>query len=348
MSAAGVKMINLYSDTQTLPTEAMYDAMRHAELGDDQQSLDPTVNKLEALSASMLGKEAALLVPSGMMGNLCGAMSLANHGDEILIDPECHFWWFEAGSMCSVAGLTPNPVVANRGLIDPASIKAALRPRNMHFAMPKLLWLENTHNRAGGKVIPIDLHRQLCDAAHAEGLAVHLDGARIFNAQVASGVPAAEYAKTCDTVQFCLSKGLSCPVGSMLVGSAPLIDKARRIRKRMGGAMRQAGIFAAAGIVALQTMIDRLADDHANAKRLARGLADMPGLKIDLATVETNMAYVDVSGTGGTAADLAAKLNVAGVMASTPGRFAVRFVTHRHITPDLVDEALKRIRPVLV
>lgn len=336
-------MINLYSDTQTLPTQAMYDAMAKAELGDDQQQLDPTVNRLEALAAKMLGKPAALLVASGMMGNLCGLMCQAAHGDEVLLDPESHIWFYEGGSYASVAGLSPRPVASRNGLIDPAELKAAIRPANLHFPTPRLLCLENTHNRAGGRVVPIALHRELCDIAHNAGLNVHLDGARLFNAQVASGVPAAEYAKSCDTVQFCLSKGLSCPVGSMIVGSEELIGRCRRIRKRLGGAMRQAGIFAAAGIVALETMIDRLAEDHANAKRLAVGLAQVRGFKVDSAGVETNMVYVDISGTGVGSAEMAKRLLAAGVMASTPGPFALRFVTHRHITPDLVDEAVGRV-----
>lgn len=340
-------MINLYSDTQTLPTEAMYDALRAAELGDDQQALDPTVNKLEARAARLFGKEAALLVASGMMGNLCGLMCQTAHGDEVLLDPESHIWFYEGGSYASIAGLSPKPVPSSRGRIAPADLKAAIRPANLHFPTPRLLCLENTHNRAGGRVVPLDLHRELCDIAHNASLAVHLDGARIFNAQVASGVPVAEYAKTCDTVQFCLSKGLSCPIGSMLVGSARLIDQARRVRKRLGGAMRQAGIVAAAGIVALDTMIDRLADDHANARRLATGLARLPGLKVDLTSVETNMVYVDIADTGRTSADLAGRLLAAGVMASTPGPSALRFVTHRHITAESVDEALRRIAKVL-
>lgn len=340
-------MINLFSDTQTLPTPAMYEAMAGAELGDDQQQLDPTVNRLEALAAEMLGKSAALLVPSGMMGNLCALMAHCTHGDEVLLDPESHIWFYEAGAYAAVAGLSPMPVASERGLIAPQTLKAAIRPANLHFPAARLLCLENTHNRAGGRVVPIDLHRQLCDIAHDAGLAVHLDGARIFNAQVASGTPAREYAAACDTVQFCLSKGLSAPVGSVVVGSAELIAKARRVRKRLGGAMRQAGIFAAAGIVALETMIGRLAEDHANAKRLATGLAGVRGFSIDPAAVETNMVYSDIRGTGLGSADLAGRLNRAGVMASTPGPSALRFVTHRHITAELVDEAVRIIAETL-
>ena len=340
-------MINLYSDTQTLPTPAMYEAMCQAELGDDQQGLDATVNKLEALAARMLGKESAVLVASGLMGNLAALMAVAGAGDEVLIDPESHIWWYEGGSYCSIANLTPRPVVSHKGLLDPTEVKAQIRPINLHFPTPRVLCLENTHNRAGGRVVPIGLHRELCDVAHSGGLLVHLDGARIFNAQVASGTPAAEYARTCDTVQFCLSKGLSCPIGSVVVASGAICDRVRRARKRLGGAMRQAGIFAAAGIVALETMIDRLAEDHANAKRLARGLSQQRGLAVDMDSVETNMVYVDIAATGSNSSALAARLNGAGVMASTPGPTALRFVTHRHITADAVDEALRRIRRVL-
>ncbi len=341
------KLINLYSDTQTLPTAAMYEAMRSAELGDDQQALDPTVNRLEALAARMLGKPAAVLVPSGVMGNLCGLMSLAGHGDEFLVDPEAHVWWYEGGACFSIAGVTPRPVASHGGRLDPDEVRAAIRPANPHFPVPRVLWLENTHNRAGGRVTPIALHRELCRVAHDAGLSVHLDGARIFNAQVAGGTLAADYAKTCESVTFCLSKGLSCPVGSIVCGSAELVARARRIRKRLGGAMRQAGVLAAAGIVALETMIDRLADDHANARRLAEGLAELPGLTLDMESVETNMVYVDCSGTGQSSAELAKRLNAAGVMVSTPGAASLRFVTHRHITAEDVDEAVRRVAGVL-
>jgi threonine aldolase len=341
------KVINLYSDTQTLPTPEMYEAMAKAPLGDDMMGLDPTVNELERVAAEITGKEAALMVTSGTMGNLAGLMALTSPGDEVILDPESHVWFYEAGAFCSVGGLTPRPVSNREGLLDPEDVISAIRPKNLHMPTPRVLSLENTHNRGQGRITPISLHRELCDAAHQKGLSVHLDGARIFNAQVATGVSVAEYAGTVDSITFCLSKGLSCPVGSILAGSRPFIEKARRIRKRLGGAMRQAGILAAAGIVALRTTIDRLAEDHSNARRLAEALAGLSGLSVDLKRVETNMVYVDVSGTDLTGQRLSELLKESGVMASVPGPSTLRFVTHRHITSSDIDKAVSRVRDVL-
>jgi len=340
-------VINLYSDTQTLPTPEMYEAIAKAPLGDDMLGLDPTVNELEELAASLTGKEAALLVTSGTMGSLTGLMALTTPGDEVILDPESHVWYYEAGAFCSVGGLTPRPVVSHEGLLDPDEVKAAIRPENLHMPTPKVLSLENTHNRGQGRITPLSLHRELCRVAHENDLSVHLDGARIFNAQVATGVSVAEYSKTVDSITFCLSKGLSCPAGSILAGSRPFIEKARRIRKRLGGAMRQAGILAAAGIVALRTMIDRLADDHRNARRLAEALSGLGGLAVDLRRVETNMVYVETAGTGLPASQLSELLKESGVMASVPGPSMLRFVTHRHITSSDIDEAVTRFREVL-
>ncbi len=339
-------VINLYSDTQTLPTPEMYEAITKAPLGDDMLGLDPTVNELEGIAASLTGKEAALMVTSGTMGNLIGLMALASPGDEVILDPESHVWYYEAGAFCSVAGLTPRPVNSHEGLLNPDEVEAAIRPENLHMPTPRVLSLENTHNRGQGRITPLPLHRELCRVAHEHALTVHLDGARIFNAQVATGVSVAEYAKTVDSITFCLSKGLSCPVGSILAGSRPFVEKARRIRKRLGGAMRQAGIIAAAGIVALKTMVDRLADDHRNARRLAEGIAGLGGLTVDLRRVETNMVYVDTSLTGLAASRLAELMKESGVMASVPGPTTLRFVTHRHISTSDIDEAVARIKEV--
>lgn len=340
------RIINLYSDTQTLPTKAMYEAMAQADLGDDQQGLDPTVNRLEEMTARLCGREAAVFVPSGMMGNLCGMMSLANHGDEALMDTEAHFWWYEAGSMFSVAGVSPRPLALHDGLLDPDEVRAAIRPVNVHFPVPRVLWIENTHNRGGGRITPIGLHRELCGVAREHGLKIHLDGARIFNACVATGTPVSEYAAEVDTLTFCFSKGLSCPVGSIVVGDAKTIEQARRVRKRLGGAMRQSGVLAACGIVALEQMIDRLAGDHANAKRLADAISELPGVEV-VNQVETNMVFADVSGTGLEGGDLAGRLLEAGVRVSVTGPTTLRMVTHRHITAADVDEATRRLKSVL-
>jgi len=337
-------LINLRSDTQTLPTAAMLDAMRNAPLGDDVFGEDPTVAKLESMAAKMLGKEAAMLVISGTMGNLVSLMAHANPGDEVIVDPEAHIFYYEGGSMSAVAGLMPMPVPSCDGMLDPDKVAAAIRKPNIHFPIPRLLCLENTHNRSGGRVVPLDLHKRLCAVAKEHGLAVHLDGARIFNASIAAGVPASAYAEDVDSVMFCLSKGLSCPLGSVVVGSAQFIEKTRRCRKRIGGGMRQAGIIAAAGIVALETMIDRLADDHATAKALAQGLSDVPGFNIDLDKVETNMVYVDHSGTGLSTEDMLSRLKSVSILASGSPPNRIRFVTNRHHDMATIEEAVRRIR----
>ncbi len=341
-------VINLRSDTQTLPTEAMLDAMRVAPLGDDIFGEDPTVAKLESMAAEMLGKEAAMLVISGTMGNLVCLMAHVNPGDEVLVDPEAHIFYYEGGSMSAVAGLMPMPVPSHDGMLDPDEVAAAIRKPNVHFPIPKLLCLENTHNRSRGRVVPLDLHKRLCAVAKERGLAVHLDGARIFNASIAAGLPASAYAEDADSVMFCLSKGLSCPLGSVVVGSAQFIEKVRRCRKRIGGGMRQAGIIAAAGIVALETMIDRLADDHATAKALALGLSEVPGFHINIDKVETNMVYVDHSGTGLSTEDLLARLKAVGIIASGSPPNRIRFVTNRHHDMATIEEALRRIRTLFL
>jgi threonine aldolase len=339
-----MELINLRSDTQTLPTQAMLDAIASAPLGDDTYDEDPTVHRLERLAADMLGKEAALLVISGNMANLACLMAHAAPGDEVIIDPESHIFYYEVGGLANIAGLMPMPVQSRGGRLDPDDVAAAVRPRNLHYPVPRLLCLENTHNRSGGRVTPLELHRELCRTAHSKGLAVHLDGARIFNAAIAAGVRASAYAEDVDSLMFCLSKGLSCPLGSMIVGSKEFILKADAARKRLGGGMRQAGIIAAAGIVALESMVDRLADDHATAQRLARGLNEIPGLSVEMETVETNMVYVEHTGTGLSTSALLDKLKAAGVLASgrPPGHF--RFVTSRHQDAAVIDEALDRVR----
>ncbi len=337
-------IINLRSDTQTLPTAAMMEAIAAAPLGDDIFGEDPTVARLEEMAAKMLGKEAAMLVISGTMGNLVSLMAQTNRGDEAIVDPVAHIFYREVGSMAAVAGLMPMPVASHDGLLDPEGVAAAIRKPNVHHPTPTVLCLENTHNWSGGRVVPLDLHRRLCEVAHDRGLKVHLDGARIFNAQVAAGIPASEWAKEADSVMFCLSKGLSCPLGSIVAGDAEFIDRARHCRKRIGGGMRQAGVIAACGIVALESMIDRLAEDHANAKLLAQGLADVPGLQVDVEKVETNMVYVDHSATGLPTDDVLARLKSAGVLASGSPPNRVRFVTHRHHDAAAIQEAVWRVK----
>lgn len=322
----------------------MLEAMRTAPLGDDVFGEDPTVQRLERMAAEKFDKEAALLVVSGTMGNLVSLMAHANPGDEVIVDREGHIFHYEAGSMAAVAGLMPMPLQNHGGLLDPDEVAAAIRRPNLHFPTPRLLCLENTHNRGGGRIIPLDLHKELCSTARNRGLAVHLDGARIFNAAVATGIPASAWAAEVDSVMFCLSKGLSCPVGSVIVGSSEFIAKARRCRKRIGGGMRQAGVIAACGIVALETMIDRLADDHANARLLAQGISEIPGLYVDLDRVETNMVYVDHSALAVTNDDFVAKLRTAGVLAIGTSPRHVRLVVNRHHDHAIIAEAVARIQ----
>lgn len=339
--------INLRSDTQTLPTEEMLEAIRRAPLGDDTYGEDPTVRKLERKAADLLGKEDALLVISGHMGNLVALMTHAGPGEEVLLDRESHIFYYEVGSMASVAGVMPMPLESHKGLLDPEAVRAAIRARNIHFPEPRLLCLENTHNRAGGRVTPLDLHRRLCAVARERGLAIHLDGARIFNAAIVAGVPASEYARDVDSIMFCLSKGLSCPLGSVLVGTEAFIAKARSVRKRIGGGMRQAGIIAACGLYALDHMIDRLAEDHRRAKELAQRLSRIPGLQVDLESVETNMVNLDHSGTGLSTEEFMRALEGAGVLCTGRPPRQVRLVTHRHIEDAAIEEACQRIAGVV-
>ncbi len=342
-----MEIISFRSDTETLPTPTMLDAMRSAPLGDDVYGEDPTVNKLESLAAQKLGKQAAMLVISGTMGNLISIMAHANPGDEVILDPESHIFYYEVGGMARVAGLMPMPVTSKQGLLDPDDVAAAIRKRNIHYPVPRLLCLENTHNRSGGRVIPLELHQRLCRVAHEKGLIVHLDGARIFNAAVATGIPVSDFARDADSVMFCLSKGLSCPLGSVIAGTKEFIEKARRCRKCLGGGMRQAGIIAAAGIVALDQMIDRLAEDHAYARLLAQGINQVPGLHVDLNTVETNMVNVDVTHSGLDIDEVLNRLKHVGILAGGRPPGCIRLVTNRHHTRNTIEEAVLRIRKTL-
>lgn len=336
-------MIDLRSDTITLPTEAMREAMASAAVGDDVFGEDPTVAELETLAAQMLGKDAGLFLPSGTMGNLVAVLTHTQKGDEVIVEADAHVYYYEVGSISAVAGVIPRPVAGTLGYIAPSQLRAAIRPPNVHFPPPRLLCLENTHNRAGGIPFGPDEMDAVCLAARELGLAVHVDGARIFNAAVAFGVPAKSLVRHADSVMFCVSKGLSAPVGSLLVGSTEFIERARRFRKMVGGGMRQAGVIAAAGVVALRTMVDRLADDHASARHLAEGVAGLPGLSVDLERVRTNIVLVWLDEGRWTAAQFLARLKQEGVLAVPVGDYSVRFVTNRHIAADSVDRAISAI-----
>ncbi len=333
--------IDLYSDTHTLPTERMRDAMRDAVVGDDVSEADPTVNKLERLAAEKVGKRAALFVPSGHMGNLIAAMVHCRHGQEVILEADAHMYYYECGSVAAIAGVMPRLVAGRNGVFGADDVRPLLREPNVHYPRTRLLCVENTHNRGGGTVVPLDNLRGLRTLAHENKLVMHLDGARVFNAAAALGVNVREITFFFDSVMFCLSKGLSAPVGSILAGSTAFIAEARRMRKRLGGGMRQAGILAAAGIVALEDSIDRLPEDHANARRLAEGLAGLKGYRVDLSTVQTNMVRADISGLGITSAMFLEKLAAYGIKASGLPPAGVRFVTHRHITAQHIEQVLK-------
>lgn len=326
-------MIELRSDTLTTPTPAMRRAMAEAEVGDDQYGEDPTVNQLESLAAERLGKEAAVFVASGTMGNLCAVLAHCGRGDEVILGDQSHIFYYESGGAAALGGL-PFRLLPNQpdGGFDLAAVAAAIRPVRMGMPPTGLLCIENTHNRCGGVALSPARVAELAAVAHERGVPVHCDGARIFNAAAALGVDAKSLAAPVDSLQFCLSKGLAAPVGSLIVGSAAFIQAARRYRKIVGGAMRQAGVIAAAGIVALNEMVDRLPEDHANARRLAEGLAEIPGLNIDLASVQSNIVLINVDSASMSAAEFADRLKAEGIRVSNYDTRGLRMVTHYQVS----------------
>jgi len=339
-------VIDLRSDTITEPTEAMREAMAKAQVGDDVLGHDPTVARLEEAAAARLGKEAGLFVPSGTMGNLIALLTHTVPGQEVWLEESSHIYYYEAGGVSRVAGLLPRLFRGHRGIPSPEDIEALARPAGMHFPPPGLLCLENTHNRGGGSVMPVERLQAVVAVARRFGLPVHLDGARIFNAAVALGVDARVLAEPVDSVMFSLSKGLSAPVGSVLVGSRAFIAKARRIRQMLGGGMRQAGVLAAAGLVALETMVDRLAEDHRVAKAIAHALNAIDGIGIDPEQVETNIVLFSLPA-GCDAGDFVQRLKAHGVLAVPFGPQQVRFVTHRHVSVDAVPRVAAAVRACL-
>ncbi len=342
------RRIDLRSDTVTLPTEAMRRAMYEAEVGDDVWGEDPTVIRLQELAAERLGKEAALFVASGTMGNLVSVLAHCPRGSEVILGGECHIFHYEAGAAAAFGGLSYRTVPNTRlGEIPLEEIEAAIRPGNVHFPPTALICLENTHNRCGGTVLSPEYMQEVRALADRYGLPLHLDGARIFNAAIAQGVEVRDLAGPADSVMFCLSKGLSAPIGSLVCGTAAFIERAHRMRKMCGGAMRQVGVIAAAGIVALTEMVDRLAEDHENARLLAEGLANIPGLSVDLETVQTNMVMFYPSDPRRTTEALVQSLNQAGVLVSCLGRTKIRAVTHYGIERDDIEEALRIVAEVM-
>jgi len=336
-----MKVIDLRSDTITLPTDEMRRAMYEAEVGDDVHREDPTVNRLEELAAEVMGKEAALFTTSGTMTNLLGVLTNTRPGDEIIVGSEAHILWYEVGGASTLGGVVIRTVPNDEdGKLDPADVEKAIRTESIHFPTSTQLCLENTHNRCGGAVLTRQYTEDISGLAHKNGLSVHLDGARIFNAAVALKIPAEELAAPADTVGFCLSKGLSAPVGSLFCGTKEAVERARKWRKMLGGGMRQAGVIAAAGIVAIEKMVDRLAEDHTNAKRLAEGLAQIPGFSVRPEKVQTNIVNFEFPAN---VSDFVVKIGQRGVKFLSRGGRSVRAVTNRMVGVEDIEEALKRI-----
>ena len=326
-----MEFIDLRSDTVTKPTAEMREAMFRAEVGDDVYGEDPTVIELERLGARMTGKAAGLFVASGTMGNQVAVMSHTQRGDEVICEAESHIYYYEVAGMAVLAGVQARTLPAVKGILSADTIAAAVRPQDIHQPRTSLICLENTHNRSGGTCYPLETLAAIRKVADRHEIPVHIDGARLFNAAAALGVKVDKIAQYADSVQFCLSKGLCAPVGTLLVGSEEFIAKARRYRKMLGGGMRQAGVIAAAGIVGLQNMVERRSEDHANAKLLADALVTA-GFAVDLSTVQTNIVIFDVSRSGMKAAELVARLKQAGVLAGAFGEYRIRMVTHHGVT----------------
>ena len=340
-------LIDLRSDTVTRPTEEMRRAMAEAEVGDDVFGDDPTVNSLQDYAAELLGKEAGLFVPSGSMGNQVALGALARPGDEVVCESSAHFLHYEGGSAAAHLGLMMRPLAGERGVISAEAVAAAVRSGTEHNPRTAVVAMENTHNAAGGRIFPIDEARAVSKVARERLASLHMDGARIFNAQAATSTPAAEWAACVDTLTFCFSKGLGAPIGSMVVGSSEVVAEAHRLRKRLGGGMRQVGVIAAAARVALETGPQRLHEDHANARRIAEALADLDPASVDLDSIETNMVYVDLGLFGRTAPEVSAALGAEGVLAlGSPGSL-MRLVTHRDVSAEDTDRAIGALRKVL-
>jgi threonine aldolase len=342
-------MIDLRSDTVTKPTPAMRRAMAEAEVGDDVYGEDPTINRLQERAAEIFEKEAAIFVPTGSMGNQAAVKLHTKHGQEVVIEERGHIFNFEMATMAAFSGCVARPVRSQdgSGILTWDEIAGAIHTNAAYYVAPTgLIALENSHNLAGGSLLPRARTEEICARAHALNLPVHLDGARIFNAAAALGETVANLARPADSVMFCLSKGLGAPVGSMLLGTRAFIDEARAVRKMLGGGMRQAGVLAAAGLIALEESPKLLPEDHANAKLLAEGVAELPGIQIDPEKVVTNIVIFDVKDTGMTADGICTQLKERGVLASGFGS-AIRMVTHYDVSRSDIETALAELRTVL-
>ncbi|MBI2159711.1 MAG: low specificity L-threonine aldolase [Candidatus Rokubacteria bacterium] len=345
-------IVDLRSDTLTLPTPEMREAMARAEVGDDVWEEDPTVKRLEAMAAERLGKEAGLFVASGTMGNLVSVVSHTQAGQEVVLDLDSHIFNYEVAGSAVIGSVQMRPVKTARGFLAPEQVREALRPPNIHIPQTGLVCIENTHNRHGGTCCTPEEIGAVAAVAHGANVPVHLDGARLFNAAVALRRDAREFTRDVDSVTFCVSKGLGAPVGSVVCGSRAFITRARRVRKMVGGGMRQAGVIAAAGVVALETMVDRLAEDHANARRLAEGIAKLPGLTVDLQSVQTNIVIFGVQRPAGPSATQTATNEIVTGCAARKvkvhaiGPTSIRCVTHKDVDAEDIERALDALREI--
>lgn len=344
-----MEFVDLRSDTVTHPTPEMRQAMARAEVGDDVYGEDPTVNRLQEMAAEMLGHEAGLFVASGTMGNLVAILAHCQRGDEVILGNQAHTFRYEAGGISALGGVHSYQIPNQPdGTLDLDDIQAAIHPDDAHYPVTRLIAIENTHNRCGGAALSVSYTQQVADLAHRNHLKLHIDGARIFNAAVALGVPAKALAAPADSVTFCLSKGLCAPVGSVLCGSKAFIQRAHRVRKMVGGGMRQAGVLAAAGIVALEKMVDRLAEDHARAQKLAQGLQQLPGMVMDPGTPHTNMVYCSLAPeVPFDAAQAVERLKQMGVRVGQVGKRRFRLVTHYWIDDVAVERTVAAFAALL-
>jgi threonine aldolase len=339
-------MIDLRSDTVTKPTKEMREAALNARVGDDVYGEDPAVNELEQTAAKLLGKEGALFVTSGTQGNQIAVLTHCNPGNEVIMEAESHIFYYESGAISAFAGVQPRTLKGIRGAMDPLEVEGAIREDDQHFPETSLICIENTHNRAGGAIVPSSNMKEIYTIAQKNHIPVHVDGARLFNAASALGVPLTEFTQHCDTVQVCLSKGLGAPVGSIIAGSEAFIKKARKWRKRLGGGLRQAGIIAAPGLYALNHMRERLAEDHENAVLLSEGLSSIPSLTI-ANNVDTNIVVAEVSALGMNSAEFTSLLKKEGVLAVTFGPSLVRFTTHLDVSKDDIEKTIAVVRKLV-
>lgn len=341
------KISDFRSDTVTRPTDKMRQAMATAVVGDDVLGDDPTVEQLEIMAAEIMGKEAALFVPSGTMANSIAVKGWTHELEEIIVEARSHIYNMESTSITFVSRVNPRPLPSNRGAMDPDRIESSLRKPSVHTPRTSLICVENTHNNWSGAVVPIDNLKAIREVATRNNIKIHFDGARIFNASVASGIPVNEYAAVADSLMFCLSKGLSAPVGSILTGPKDFIDYSRRLRKTLGGGMRQAGILAAAGLVSLTEMIDRLEEDHRRAEKLAREISRLPGIELNPELIETDIIIFNLVRSDITIPQFLDKLKNSGVLAlATQG--GIRFVTHKDVDDSDVDHAIEAMKNILL